>query len=167
MEGLDDYWSKTIYLRRLFHLVLLFILRWSYCHMEGLDEQSSSLAPLPVADLLTHCDQILALRRYVLCTMHFGTMHTLHLLCNVRICCELCTLHCALQQYAHIAYVGQLTHKLCTMHWALHYAHTASGVQGTHVLCIGHYALCTPALCTHCILCMVRTCIVLSAEVLS
>ena len=158
MERLDDYWSKTIYLRWLFHLVLLFILRWSYCHMEGLDEQSSSLAPLPVADLLTHCDQILALRHYA---------HTAYGVQRTHMLCIICTLHCALQQYAHIAYVGQLTHKLCTMHWALHYAHTASGVQGTHVLCIGHYALCTPALCTHCILCMVRTCIVLSAEVLS
>ena len=66
--------------------------------MEGLDEQSSSLAPLPVADLLTHCDQILALRHYA---------HTTYVV------------HYALQHYAHTAYGVQRMHMLCIMHSAL------------------------------------------------
>ena len=52
--------------------------------MKGLEEQSSALAPLAVADLLTHCDQILALRHHA-CT--YCKVHSARKRCKRRMMC--------------------------------------------------------------------------------
>ena len=61
--------------------------------MKGLEEQSSALAPLPVADLLTHCDQILALRHYA--HTAYGVQRT-HMLCIMHsaLCTPAICTHC-------------------------------------------------------------------------